>query len=106
MELSKNKKKDKGKEKIKEVTIGELSKAVEFNAVGFGNAVYKRLQTLSNKKYLSDITLVVGKDKIPAHKIVLCAWSDTFNSMLLGNSEWKGYLFFFIFNFLFFFNYF
>jgi hypothetical protein len=49
----------------------------------------------------SDITLVVGLEKIPAHKVlccksigahvvqlVLCTWSDTFKAML-ENSTWK-----------------
>jgi len=36
----------------------------------------------------SDITLVVGKEKIPAHRIVLCSWSETFR-LMLENDVWK-----------------
>ena len=31
---------------------------------------------------------MVGNEKLPCHKIVLCAWSETFKAML-ENDTWK-----------------
>lgn len=36
----------------------------------------------------ADVTLKVGQERIPAHKVVLCSWSETFRAML-ENTSWK-----------------
>jgi hypothetical protein len=59
-----------------------------FDAALFGNTIQKGFAKLYNDPLLSDITLVVGKDKLFAHRMVLCAWSEIFRGML-SNDNWK-----------------
>jgi len=54
----------------------------------FGNHLKNSFATLYNSSLFSDVTLVLGKDRIPAHKVVLCSWSETFRAML-ENPTWK-----------------
>jgi len=58
-----------------------------FDAALFGQTVQKGFSKMYNDPLLSDITLLLGTDRIPAHRMVLCAWSETFRSML--SQEWK-----------------
>jgi len=58
-----------------------------FDAALYGQTVQKGFAKMYNDPLLSDITLVLGSEKIPAHRMVLCAWSETFRSML--SQEWK-----------------
>lgn len=58
-----------------------------FDAALYGQTVQKGFAKMHNDPLLSDITLVVGSDKIPAHRMVLCAWSETFRSML--SQDWR-----------------
>lgn len=58
-----------------------------FDAALFGQTVQKGFSKMYNDPLLSDITLLVGEERIPAHRMVLCAWSETFRSML--SQEWK-----------------
>lgn len=58
-----------------------------FDAALFGETVVRGFAKLWGDPLLSDINLVVGGDKLPAHRLVLCAWSDTFRSML-ENADW------------------
>jgi hypothetical protein len=44
----------------------------------FGVIVKKGFSKLYNNSELSDVTLVLGDEKVPAHKTVLSVWSDTF----------------------------
>eukprot|EP01090_Pellita_catalonica_P017318 TRINITY_DN51_c0_g1_i1.p1 TRINITY_DN51_c0_g1~~TRINITY_DN51_c0_g1_i1.p1 ORF type:complete len:488 (-),score=75.26 TRINITY_DN51_c0_g1_i1:370-1833(-) len=59
-----------------------------FNAELFGKMVQRGFKRLHGSKTLSDITLVLNKEKIPCHRMVLCAWSDTFRAMLNIDSAW------------------
>jgi hypothetical protein len=63
------------------------AKGRPFDAALFGETVVRGFEKMYNNPALSDITLVVGNEKLPAHRMVLCAWSDTFRSML-ENKDW------------------
>jgi hypothetical protein len=63
------------------------AKGRPFDAALFGETVVRGFEKMYNNPALSDITLVVGDEKLPAHRMVLCAWSDTFRSML-ENKDW------------------
>lgn len=63
------------------------AKGRPFDAALFGETVVKGFEKMYNNPLLSDISLVVGLEKLPAHRMVLCAWSDTFRSML-ENKDW------------------
>ncbi len=43
---------------------------------------------LLESKLFSDITLALGNEQLNVHRIVLCAWSETFKVML-ENDTWK-----------------
>jgi hypothetical protein len=60
-----------------------------FNSALFGVIVKKGFSKLYNNRELSDVTLVLGDEKVPAHKTVLSVWSDTFRAMLDTTSAWK-----------------
>jgi hypothetical protein len=60
-----------------------------FNSALFGVIVKKGFSKLYNNSELSDVTLVLGDEKVPAHKTVLSVWSDTFRAMLDTTSAWK-----------------
>jgi len=60
-----------------------------FNSALFGVIVKKGFSKLYNNSEVSDVTLVLGDEKIPAHKTILCVWSDTFRAMLDSASAWK-----------------
>lgn len=49
--------------------------------------VRKGFNKLFENKVLSDLTLVLGEEKLPVHRLVLCTWSDTFRAML-SESSW------------------
>ncbi|XP_044584818.1 speckle-type POZ protein B-like isoform X2 [Cotesia glomerata] len=51
------------------------------------NNLYHEVQKFYNSEELSDVTIIVGKVKIPAHKVVLAAHSEVFSKML--QSEMK-----------------
>lgn len=59
----------------------------EFDAALFGETVQTGFSKMYNDPLLSDITLLLGSERIPAHRMVLCAWSETFKSML--SQEWR-----------------
>jgi hypothetical protein len=59
----------------------------KFDAELYGQTVRAGFSKLFNDPLLSDITLVVGSQKLRAHRMVLCAWSETFRSML--SQEWR-----------------
>ena len=84
--MATKKKDDKGK--TKEPDLGAIPQATgEFNAARFGSAIHRRLPNLFNNAMVSDIRLKVGEEKLHCHRAILCAWSDTFNSML-SNRGW------------------
>jgi len=61
---------------------------ISFNSKLFGDFIINGFKDLFASNTYSDITLLLGNERIPAHKIVLCAWSDTFRVML-ENEKWK-----------------
>jgi len=60
----------------------------KFNAKLFGRTIQKGFIKLHKDESLSDLTLIVGEEKIPVHRMVLCAWSETFRAMLDKGSAW------------------
>lgn len=48
-----------------------------------GHPVEQGFHSYINKKSYSDVTLIVGEEKIPAHKIILASKSPVFNKMFL-----------------------
>jgi hypothetical protein len=89
--------KDKGKEgEGEEPMVVSESQVLKINAKGrpfdaalYGETVQKGFAKMYSDPLLSDVTLVLGQEKISAHKMVLCAWSETFRSMLSNEMEWK-----------------
>lgn len=53
-----------------------------------GEFLRQGCKTLWETKLYTDIILVVGEQKIPAHRIVICSWSETFKAML-ENDVWR-----------------
>ncbi len=48
---------------------------IQFEAQGFGAQLQQTMKQLYRSDLLSDITLVVGEERIKAHKFILFAWS-------------------------------
>lgn len=74
---------------------GELGKMhhLTFSAKDFGSSLLPKLLSLPSEGFpFSDIVLLVGpkgkEEKVPAHRVILCCWSDTFRVML-ENQNWK-----------------
>jgi len=78
--------KGKGKEKDEEETLRvHLPSAKRpFNAVLYGDMVQKGFAHLYGDTKISDVTLILGDEKIPVHRLVLSVWSDTFRTLLEG----------------------
>lgn len=51
-------------------------------------SVLHRIATLYAEQLMSDICLVVGNNRYPAHRVILCASSEVFQVMLM-NPEWN-----------------
>jgi len=74
-----------GKKLVDENEKFELELPAEprpFNADYFGAMVRRGFAKLFETENLCDITLVLKEEKLPAHRTVLCVWSDTFRAML------------------------
>jgi len=83
--------KDKGKEKDVDDSTYKIKiphGKRPFNSRLFGSTVQKGFAQLWNDTLLSDLTLVLGDEKIPVHRLVLSVWSETFRAML-DNDTWK-----------------
>lgn len=52
------------------------------------NSVLHKIATLYAEQLMSDICLVVGNNRYPAHRVILCASSEVFQVMLM-NPEWN-----------------
>ena len=48
--------------------------------------VVTKIAGLYAERLMSDVLLVVGKQELPAHRLILCASSDVFQIMLM--SRW------------------
>lgn len=83
-QMEKRKDKEKVGAEEEELIISIPKGNREFDSGIFGATIQKGFAKLFKDDKLSDITLIVGDEKIPAHKLVLCAWSDTFRAMLDG----------------------
>uniref|UniRef100_A0A182N0Y7 BTB domain-containing protein n=1 Tax=Anopheles dirus TaxID=7168 RepID=A0A182N0Y7_9DIPT len=53
-------------------------------------SVLQKIANLYAERLMSDVTLVVGKARYPAHRIILCASSDVFQVMLM-NATWREF---------------
>jgi len=69
-----------------EITLDINTKDRPFDAALYGETIRKGFAALYQDDLVSDITLILGGEKVPAHRMVLCAWSETFKSMLSGGS--------------------
>jgi len=56
----------------------------------FGLIVKKGFSKLYNNQEISEVTLVLGGERIPTHKTVLCVWSDTLRCVQWEAAEEKG----------------
>ncbi|KAL6044910.1 Kelch-like protein 18 [Balamuthia mandrillaris] len=82
----------KGKEKLKAAQGGSEEAGLilperekgTFDANRFAHSLFPGFKALHKNDFLSDLTLVVGSEKIKCHRMVLCLWSETFRSMLGG----------------------
>ncbi|XP_035901510.1 BTB/POZ domain-containing protein 17 [Anopheles stephensi] len=54
------------------------------------NSVLQKIANLYAERLMSDVTLVVGENRYPAHRIILCASSDVFQVMLM-NATWREF---------------
>uniref|UniRef100_A0A182K4M6 BTB domain-containing protein n=1 Tax=Anopheles christyi TaxID=43041 RepID=A0A182K4M6_9DIPT len=54
------------------------------------NSVLQKIANLYAERLMSDVTLVVGEKRYPAHRIILCASSDVFQVMLM-NATWREF---------------
>ncbi|XP_053678799.1 BTB/POZ domain-containing protein 17 [Anopheles nili] len=54
------------------------------------NSVLQKIANLYAERLMSDVTLVVGDNRYPAHRIILCASSDVFQVMLM-NATWREF---------------
>ncbi|EAA06951.5 AGAP000791-PA [Anopheles gambiae str. PEST] len=54
------------------------------------NSVLRKIANLYAERLMSDVTLVVGENRYPAHRIILCASSDVFQVMLM-NATWREF---------------
>lgn len=51
-------------------------------------SVLHKIANLYAEQLMSDICLVVGNNRYPAHRVILCASSEVFQVMLM-NPEWN-----------------
>lgn len=51
-------------------------------------SVLEKIANLYAEQLMSDIILVVGEQRYPAHRVILCASSEVFQVMLM-NPEWN-----------------
>jgi len=58
------------------------------NSISMDNSseVVTKIAGLYAERLLSDVLLVVGKQELPAHRLILCASSDVFQIMLMSNN--------------------
>ncbi|KFB36745.1 AGAP000791-PA-like protein [Anopheles sinensis] len=68
----------------------EESKDVGRKMVYNKDSVLQKIANLYAERLMSDVTLVVGKNRYPAHRIILCASSDVFHVMLM-NATWREF---------------
>uniref|UniRef100_A0A1B0GLD6 BTB domain-containing protein n=2 Tax=Lutzomyia longipalpis TaxID=7200 RepID=A0A1B0GLD6_LUTLO len=61
------------------------SSVVEMDNSG---SVLHKIANLYAEQLMSDICIVVGKNRYPAHRVILCASSEVFQVMLM-NAEWS-----------------
>ena len=56
------------------------------NAISMDNSseVVTKIAGLYAERLMSDVLLVVGKQELPAHRLILCASSDVFQIMLMS----------------------
>uniref|UniRef100_A0A182PM68 BTB domain-containing protein n=1 Tax=Anopheles epiroticus TaxID=199890 RepID=A0A182PM68_9DIPT len=54
------------------------------------DSVLQKIANLYAERLMSDVTLVVGANRYPAHRIILCASSDVFQVMLM-NATWREF---------------
>jgi len=87
LEEEERKQKQGGKTEILSEYADKLH-SITFNAQLFGNHLLPGFKELWNYRTYSDITLIVGSEKLAVHKLVLCSWSETFRVML-ENENWK-----------------
>lgn len=66
-------------------TSSQDSSIVEMNN---SNSVLHKIANLYAEQLMSDICLVVGANRYPAHRVILCASSDVFQVMLM-KPEWN-----------------
>lgn len=52
------------------------------------NSVLHKIANLYAEQLMSDICLVVGENRYPAHRVILCASSEVFQVMLM-NPQWN-----------------
>lgn len=52
------------------------------------DSVLHKIANLYAEQLMSDICLVVGNNRYPAHRVILCASSEVFQVMLM-NPEWN-----------------
>uniref|UniRef100_A0A182JIJ0 BTB domain-containing protein n=1 Tax=Anopheles atroparvus TaxID=41427 RepID=A0A182JIJ0_ANOAO len=68
----------------------EANKDVGRKMVYNTNSVLQKIANLYAERLMSDVTLVVGTNRYPAHRIILCASSDVFHVMLM-NATWREF---------------
>lgn len=61
---------------------------IELHPESFGSHIQIAFSGLYGSTLFADVVLKVGNEKIPAHRIVLCSWSETFRAMM-ENTIWK-----------------
>lgn len=63
---------------------------MEFHLFQMNNAtsVLHKIANMYAEQLMSDICLVVGDNRYPAHRVILCASSEVFQVMLM-NPEWS-----------------
>jgi len=92
IELSKQDAEEEAKKRAKTSETApsdmELMHSIKFNPSLYGEHLLPGFKQLYETKKYADIVLKVGQQKLPAHKLVLCSWSETFRRML-ENDAWK-----------------
>eukprot|EP01119_Soliformovum_irregulare_P025109 TRINITY_DN91_c0_g1_i2.p1 TRINITY_DN91_c0_g1~~TRINITY_DN91_c0_g1_i2.p1 ORF type:complete len:359 (-),score=91.41 TRINITY_DN91_c0_g1_i2:629-1705(-) len=70
------------------MVVDETHYKLSYNAGNVGTHILAGLKKLGENKMFADIILDFGTEKLSAHRLVLCTWSETFRVML-QNENWK-----------------
>ena len=62
---------------------------IKFDAAAFGGQLQNGIKQLHNSELLSDLELLVGEERIRAHKFVLFAYSSRFQELLTNDTSLK-----------------